>query len=125
MPGSCQICSVCFPKDDGVQFGCSAAPFGTNRATEAQRNCQDFGACDQRGRQYARAPTAYEPLAPPGVSSTRLATPSRTGRLTNAPRGPTATRCSPGGSPPSSVAATRRHDVPYQGTCAAARRRGL
>ncbi|WP_078955217.1 CPCC family cysteine-rich protein [Streptomyces griseus] len=39
---------------------------GANKVslTEAQRNYQDFGACDEHGRRYVRPPTEDEPLAP-------------------------------------------------------------
>ncbi|MFM9447293.1 CPCC family cysteine-rich protein [Streptomyces acidiscabies] len=31
---------------------------------EAQRNYQDFGACDQHGRQYVRPPAEDKPIDP-------------------------------------------------------------
>jgi hypothetical protein len=39
---------------------------GANKVSliEAQRNYQDFGACDPHGRQYVRPPAADEPLDP-------------------------------------------------------------
>ncbi|WP_393060237.1 CPCC family cysteine-rich protein [Streptomyces sp. LN549] len=41
-------------------------PGGANKVSlmEAQRNYQDFGACDQHGRKYVRPPAEDEPLDP-------------------------------------------------------------
>ncbi|MGY0069528.1 CPCC family cysteine-rich protein [Streptomyces sp. QTS137] len=60
MPGSYEICSVCFREDDGVQFRWPTMASGANKVSliEAQRNVQDFGACDQQGRRYVRQSAA-------------------------------------------------------------------
>ncbi|MGW5879304.1 CPCC family cysteine-rich protein [Nocardiopsis terrae] len=64
MPGSHEICPVCFWEDDGVQLRWPASACGANRIclVEAQRNYQEFGACDQYGRQFVRPPAADEPI---------------------------------------------------------------
>lgn len=56
MPGSYEICPVCFWEDDGVQFRWPTMDGGANKVSliEAQLNYQDFGACDQHGKQYVR-----------------------------------------------------------------------
>ncbi|WP_338672681.1 CPCC family cysteine-rich protein [Streptomyces sp. SCSIO 30461] len=66
MPGSYEICPVCFWEDDGVQFRWPTMSGGANKVSliEAQRNYQDFGACDQQGRRYVRPPATDEPLDP-------------------------------------------------------------
>jgi hypothetical protein len=66
MPGSFQICPVCFWEDDDVQFRWPTMDGGANKVSliEAQRNYQDFGACDQPGRKYVRPPAEDEPLDP-------------------------------------------------------------
>ncbi|MEV0535574.1 CPCC family cysteine-rich protein [Kitasatospora sp. NPDC050463] len=66
MPGSYEICPVCFWEDDGVQFRWPTMAGGANKTPliEAQRNYRDFGACDQRSRKQVRPPTANEPLDP-------------------------------------------------------------
>ncbi|MEU8470282.1 CPCC family cysteine-rich protein [Streptomyces sp. NPDC029006] len=66
MPGPHEICPVCFWEDDGVQFRWPAMGGGANEVSliEAQRNYQDFGACDEHGRQYACPPADDEPLDP-------------------------------------------------------------
>ncbi|MEU5444565.1 CPCC family cysteine-rich protein [Streptomyces griseofuscus] len=59
-------CPVCFWEDDGVQFRWPAMSGGANKVSlvEAQRNYQDFGACDEHGRRYVRPPADDEPLDP-------------------------------------------------------------
>ncbi|MFF5535809.1 CPCC family cysteine-rich protein [Streptomyces cinerochromogenes] len=54
MPGSYEICPVCFWEDDGVQFRWPTMAGGANKVSliEAQRNYQDFGACDELGRRF-------------------------------------------------------------------------
>ncbi|MFE0846140.1 CPCC family cysteine-rich protein [Streptomyces rochei] len=66
MPGSYEICPVCFWEDDVVQFRWPTMGGGANRVSliEAQRNYQDFGACNQRSRRYVRPPAEDEPLDP-------------------------------------------------------------
>ena len=51
MPGSYEICPVCFWDDDAVQFR-----WPTTRVSliEAQRNYQEFSACDQHGRKHVQ-----------------------------------------------------------------------
>ncbi|GGW63968.1 CPCC family cysteine-rich protein [Streptomyces griseoloalbus] len=65
MPGSHEICPVCLG-DDGVQFRWPSMSSGANKISliEAQRNYQDFGACDEHGRRYVRPPAEDEPLDP-------------------------------------------------------------
>jgi hypothetical protein len=67
MPGSYEICPVCFwEEDDGVQFRWPAMGGGANKVSliGAQRNYQDFGACDERGRRFVRPSAEDEPLDP-------------------------------------------------------------
>ncbi len=66
MPGSYEICPVCFWEDDGVQFRWPTMNGGANKVSlsEAQRNYQDFGACDEHGRRYVRPQADDEPLDP-------------------------------------------------------------
>ncbi|WP_411073114.1 CPCC family cysteine-rich protein [Streptomyces sp. cmx-4-25] len=66
MPGSYEICPVCFWEDDGVQFRWPTMGGGANKVSliEAQRNHQDFGACDRHGLRHARPPAGDEPLDP-------------------------------------------------------------
>ncbi|MYY03910.1 CPCC family cysteine-rich protein [Streptomyces sp. ATexAB-D23] len=49
MLGSYEICPVCFSEDDGVQLRWPTMSGGANKVSliAAQRNYQDFGACDQ------------------------------------------------------------------------------
>ncbi|MFD6326259.1 CPCC family cysteine-rich protein [Streptomyces sp. NPDC058442] len=65
-PGSYEICPVRFREDDVIQFWWPTMPGEANQVSpiEAQRSYQDFGACDQHGRQYIRPPAEDEPLAP-------------------------------------------------------------
>lgn len=66
MPCSYEICPVCFWEDDGVQFRWPTMAGGANEVSliEAQRNYQDFGACNEHGRRFVRTPTEDEPLDP-------------------------------------------------------------
>ncbi|MEU8700613.1 CPCC family cysteine-rich protein [Streptomyces sp. NPDC048680] len=61
-----EICPVCFWEDDGVQFRRPTMAGRANKVSlvEAQRNYQDFGACDQHGRRYVRPPAEDGPLDP-------------------------------------------------------------
>ncbi|WP_079277523.1 CPCC family cysteine-rich protein [Streptomyces sp. CB03234] len=120
MPGSYEICPVCFWEDDGVQFRWPAMSGGANRVSliEAQRNYKDFGACDQHGRRYVRPPAEDEPLDP----TWRPIDLTRDCFEDWAPRGPTTARCSAGGSSPSGAATTWCHDHPHRETHPAARR---
>lgn len=61
MPGSYEICPVCFWEDDGVQFRWPTMAGGANKVSliKAQGNYQHFGACPRRPatlRRSARAP---------------------------------------------------------------------
>ncbi|MFJ1599968.1 CPCC family cysteine-rich protein [Streptomyces sp. NPDC088261] len=66
MPGSHEICPICFWEDDGAQFRWPSMPGGANRISllDAQRNFQDFGACDEHGKRYVRSPAENETLDP-------------------------------------------------------------
>lgn len=66
MPGSHEICPICFWEDDGVQFRWPSMAGGANRISllDAQRNFQDFGACDEHGKRYVRPPAENETLDP-------------------------------------------------------------
>ncbi|MFE2330103.1 CPCC family cysteine-rich protein [Streptomyces sp. NPDC059385] len=66
MPGSYEICPVCFWEDDGIQFRWPTMDGGANKVSliEAQLNYQEFGACKQRVRQFVRPPAEDEPLDP-------------------------------------------------------------
>ncbi|MET8506113.1 CPCC family cysteine-rich protein [Streptomyces sp. NPDC004787] len=75
MPDSYEIGPVCFWEEDGVQFRWPTVPGGANKVCliEAQRNYQDFGACDEHGHRYVRPPAEDEPLpAAPRRSGTGL-----------------------------------------------------
>ncbi|MFF4244373.1 CPCC family cysteine-rich protein [Streptomyces sp. NPDC001822] len=58
MPGSYEICPVCFWEDDGVQSRWPTMAGGANKVSlaEAQRNYRNFGACDEHGRRFVRPP---------------------------------------------------------------------
>ncbi|WP_380282944.1 CPCC family cysteine-rich protein [Kitasatospora purpeofusca] len=63
-PGSYGSCPVCCWEDDPQRL---RRPFARDRANgpslvEAQRNFRAYGACDQRGRRFARPATEDEPL---------------------------------------------------------------
>ncbi|WP_282703690.1 CPCC family cysteine-rich protein [Streptomyces sp. CC219B] len=66
MPGSYEICPVCFWEDDAVQFRRPTMSSGANKVPliETQRNHQNFGACEEHGRRFVRPPADDEPLAP-------------------------------------------------------------
>ncbi|GGT08877.1 CPCC family cysteine-rich protein [Streptomyces atratus] len=66
IPGSYTICPVCFWEDDGVQFRWPTMTGGANKISliEAQRNYQNFGACDEHDRRFVWPPAADEPLDP-------------------------------------------------------------
>ncbi|MFI9202892.1 CPCC family cysteine-rich protein [Streptomyces sp. NPDC053048] len=62
-PGSYAACPICSWEDDPAQFRWPFMQVGANRVSlvEAQRNFQAYGACDQRGRRFARPPADDEP----------------------------------------------------------------
>ncbi|WP_416873187.1 CPCC family cysteine-rich protein [Kitasatospora sp. SC0581] len=65
-PGSSVVCPVCSWEDDPTQLRRPLLPRGANSVSlvRAQRNVQEYGACDQRGRRFVRPPTPDEPLDP-------------------------------------------------------------
>ncbi|MFF3394132.1 CPCC family cysteine-rich protein [Streptomyces sp. NPDC002669] len=66
MPGSYEICPVCFWEDNRVQFRRPTTAGGTNKVSliEARRNYQDFGVCDEHGRRFVRPLAENELLDP-------------------------------------------------------------
>ncbi|MFC8032437.1 CPCC family cysteine-rich protein [Streptomyces griseoincarnatus] len=72
MPGSYEICPVCFWEDDGVQFRWPTMSGGANKVSliEAQRNYQDFGACDQHAGSTSALRPRTSRSTPPGTPST-------------------------------------------------------
>lgn len=57
-PGLHNICPICFWEDDGDQLAFPLHGGGANRVTllQGQKNYLDFGACEERIKQYARPP---------------------------------------------------------------------
>ena len=66
VPGSYEICPVCFWEDDLVQLRWPTDATGANRVplVEVQRNYQAYGACDEHGRQFVRGARPDEPVEP-------------------------------------------------------------
>ena len=64
--GGYEICPVCFWEDDQVQLRWPTMAGGANRVSlvEAQQNYRAYGACDEQGRKYVRAPLPDEPVEP-------------------------------------------------------------
>ncbi|GAA3136533.1 CPCC family cysteine-rich protein [Streptomyces echinatus] len=64
--GSYEICPVCLWEDDRVLFRWPTRGGGVNKVylIEAQRNYQDFGACDEHAHRFVRPPAEDEPLDP-------------------------------------------------------------
>ncbi|MEJ8642653.1 CPCC family cysteine-rich protein [Streptomyces sp. MS1.HAVA.3] len=108
MPGSHEICPVCFWEDDLIQFRWPTMDGGANKISliEAQRNYQDFGAGDQHGRQYVRPPADDEPLDPAWRPIDPMHDSFEDRDADERTRGPMTAPCSAGGSPPSGVATT-------------------
>lgn len=59
-----EICPVCFWEDDGQDSHDAdevrGGPNGSLSLTQAQRNFQDFGACDRKAIEHVRKPTQDE-----------------------------------------------------------------
>jgi len=57
-PGTYDICEICFWEDDGVQYNDPDYAGGANKVSlrEAQLNFRDFGACEERCKQFVRKP---------------------------------------------------------------------
>ncbi len=62
--GGYEICSVCFWEDDGQDdHDADEVRGGPNHGlslTQARRNFAEYGACDERCRQFVRPPTVEE-----------------------------------------------------------------
>ncbi|MFW6695881.1 CPCC family cysteine-rich protein [Streptomyces sp. MAR4 CNX-425] len=88
--GSDEICSACFWEDDGSSSAGPPWSGGANKVSviEAQRNYQDFGACDEHSRRFVRPPAENEPLDPAWRPIDPTRDPSRTGRPRSAPMAP-------------------------------------
>ncbi|MFJ5873407.1 CPCC family cysteine-rich protein [Streptomyces sp. NPDC093088] len=89
MPGSYEICPFCFWQDDGVRFRWPTMAGGANKASliEAQRDYQDFGACDEHGLRYVRPPAEDEPpLGTTPLAGPRLASPRSSTTWPTTPR---------------------------------------
>jgi hypothetical protein len=56
LPGSYDICHVCFWEDDQVQILDPWFAGGANKPSlvEAQNNFERFGACDEHGKQFVK-----------------------------------------------------------------------
>ena len=57
-PGTYDICEICFWDDDGVQYNDPDYAGGANKVSlrEAQLNFREFGACEERCKQFVRKP---------------------------------------------------------------------
>ncbi|WUW58640.1 CPCC family cysteine-rich protein [Streptomyces sp. NBC_01456] len=75
---------------------------------DAQRNYEDFGACDRQGLAHVRPPAATNRSIPLGAPSISPTTPSRTGAQGRGPHDPRTARCCAGGCQPSGAATPRR-----------------
>jgi hypothetical protein len=66
MPGSYEICPICFWEDDHVQFRRPTMAGGANPVSliEAQRNYLEFGACERPMLKHVRPPAGDESLDP-------------------------------------------------------------
>ncbi|MFJ9819557.1 CPCC family cysteine-rich protein [Streptomyces sp. NPDC101151] len=60
------MCPVCFWEDDGVESRWPTMAGAADKVSlvQAQRDYQDYGACDRHGRRFVRPPAADEPLDP-------------------------------------------------------------
>lgn len=58
LPGTYDICSICFWEDDEIQFLNPDDKEGANYVSlrEAQRNFIKFGACDEESINFVRRP---------------------------------------------------------------------
>ena len=65
-PGTYEICAICFWEDDPVQFDDPDYEGGANRPSlkTAQKNYQDFGACEKRFQEHVRKPNADDEKDP-------------------------------------------------------------
>ncbi|MFF8696378.1 CPCC family cysteine-rich protein [Streptomyces sp. NPDC015144] len=91
---------------------------GANKVSliEAQRNYQDFGACDEHGRRYVRPLVEDEPLDPAWRPIDLTRNSFEDWAAEDRAPCPTTARCSDGGSPPSGATITGwHHGVPLQG----------
>lgn len=65
-PGTYDICAICFWEDDPIQFEDPNSEGGANRPSlkTAQKNYQDFGACEQESLAHVRKPNANDEKDP-------------------------------------------------------------
>lgn len=65
-PGTYEICAICYWEDDPVQFDDPDYEGGANRPSlkTAQKNYQDFGACEKRFQEYVRKPNVDDEKDP-------------------------------------------------------------
>lgn|SRR5487761_1362742 len=66
LPGSYDICPICFWEDDIVQLQDPTFSGGANKPSliDAQKNYREFGACEERLKPHARLPRPDEKRDP-------------------------------------------------------------